>query len=434
RKAAEEHPFIINHNKSVNMTLSLGIASYPEMASSDSDLVRKADLAMYEGKRLGKNRVVLYSPQLEGSKKLDDRKKGINLNSIDFFMEAIRSLADTRKLMSSLLNILLPSLDSDQSLYFEIDPEAKKVTLVTSQFALGSKPDDCCISLPFSSKFKECIAQLQTPGYLSAEEKHQLMISIPNGPTYPWNYVYCHPHRFSNSSTAFLLLFLADKKTLVGESSLSTPLANHLDEAIELISLGLGAQQQQRSFYRLAAHKLISLSETNLPYYQHHSTKVSLLLTKFSQQLELADNITRSLADTAYFYDLGLMSISSDILLKDTPLTSSERKICQRHPLISWEIARFSPSPIELDKPAILHHHESYDGSGYPNQLSGNNIPITARILALVDTYAAITSQRPYRKARSSEQAIQEISTLAGIRFDPTLAEEFCGFIKTAQA
>ncbi len=434
RKAAEEHPFIINHNKSVNMTLSLGIASYPEMASSDSDLVRKADLAMYEGKRLGKNRVVLYSPQLEGSKKLDDRKKGINLNSIDFFMEAIRSLADTRKLMSSLLNILLPSLESDQSLYFEIDPEAKKVTLVTSQFALGSKPDDCCISLPFSSKFKECTAQLQTPGYLSAEEKQQLMISIPNGPTYPWNHVYCHPHRFSNSSTAFLLLFLADKKTLVGESSLSTPLANHLDEAIELISLGLRAQQQQRSFYRLAAHKLISLSETNLPYYQHHSTKVSQLLTKFSQQLELADNITRSLADTAYFYDLGLMSISNDILLKDTPLTSNERKICQRHPLISWEIARFSPSPIELDKPAIIHHHESYDGSGYPNQLSGNNIPITARIMALVDTYAAITSQRPYRKARSSEQAIQEISALAGIRFDPTLAEEFCGFIKTAQA
>ena len=434
RKAAEEHPFIINHNKSVNMTLSLGIASYPEMASSDSDLVRKADLAMYEGKRLGKNRVVLYSPQLEGSKKLDELKKGINLNSIDFFMEAIRSLADSRKLMSSLLNILLPSPDSDQSLYFEIDLEAKKVTLITSQSALRSKPDDCCISLPFSSTLKECLTQLQTPRHLSTEEKHQVMISIPNGPTYLWDHVYCHPHQFSDSSTAFLLLFLADNKIPMGKSSPSTMLTNHLDEAIELISLGLKTQQKQRSFYRLAAHKLISLSETNLPYYQHHSTKVSRLLAEFSQQLELADNITRSLADTAYFYDLGLMSISSDILLKDTPLTNNERKICQRHPLISWEIAKFSPSPIELDKAAILHHHESYDGSGYPDQLSGNNIPITARILALVDTYEAITSKRPYRKARSSEQAIQEISALAGIRFDPTLTKEFCSFVKTAQA
>ncbi|NIA18965.1 MAG: diguanylate cyclase [Xanthomonadaceae bacterium] len=434
RKAAEEHPFIINHNKSVNITLSLGIASYPEMASSDYDLVRKADLAMYEAKRLGKNRVVLYSPQLEGSKKLDDRKKGINLNNIDFFMEAIRSLADTRKLMSSLLSILLPSLDSDQSLYFEIDLEAKKVTLITSQSTLRSKPDNCCISLPFSSKFKECMTQFQTPRHLSTEEKHQLMISIPNGPTYPWDHVYCHPHRMSNTSTAFLLLFLADKKTPMGESLSSTLLTNHLNEAIELISFGLKAQQQQHSFYRLAAHKLISLSEIKLPYYQHHSAKVSRLLAQFSQQLELAEDITRSLADTAYFYDLGLMSISSNILLKDTPLTNNERKICQRHPLISWEIARFSPSTIKLDKAAILHHHESYDGSGYPDQLSGNNIPITARILALVDTYAAITSKRPYRKARSSEQTIQEISALAGIRFDPTLAKEFCSFVKAAHA
>jgi len=434
RKAVEEHPFIINHNKSVNMTLSLGISSYPEMAGSNHDLVQKADLAMYEAKRLGKNRVALYSPQLESSEKLDDRKKGINLNSIDFFMEAIRSLADTRKLMSSLLNILLPSLDSDQSLYFEIDQEAKKVTLITNQFALRSKPGDCCISLPFSSKLKETMTKLETPGYLSIEEKNQLMISIPNGPTYPWNHVYCHPHRLSNSSTAFLLLFLADKKTAVKESSPSSLSTKHLDEAIELISFGLKAQQQQRSFYRLAVHKLISLSETNLPYYQDHSTKVSRLLAEFSKQLELDDNISNSLADTAYFYDLGLMSINSDILLKDTPLTNNERKICQRHPLISWEIARFSPNPIELDKQAILHHHESYDGSGYPNQLSGNNIPITARILALVDTYAAITSKRPYRKAKSSGQAIQEISALAGIRFDPTLTKEFCSFVKTGQA
>jgi len=434
RKAVEEHPFIINHSKSVKMTLSLGISSYPEIASSDHDLVQKADLAMYEAKRLGKNRVALYSPQLEDAKKLDDHKKGINLNRIDFILEAIRSLADTGKLMSSLLNILLPSLDSGPSLYFEIEPEAKRVTLITDQYALRPKPDDCCISLPLSAKLTEWAAKVTTPGYLSTEEKNQLMISIPEGATYPWDHVYCHPHRFSNSAAAFLILFPAEEKT-APEGNSPLPLsADHLDEAVEFISFGLKAQQQQRSFYRLAVRKLISLTEANSPYYQHHSTKVSHLLAEFSKRLELDTNISNALVDTAYFYDLGLMSINNDILLKDTPLTNNERKICQRHPLISWEIARFSPGPVKLDKEAILHHHECYDGSGYPDQLSANNIPITARILALVDTYAAITSKRPYRKAKSSQQAIQEISALAGIRFDPTLAKEFCSFVKTAQA
>lgn len=432
RKAMEEHPFSINHSKTVNMTLSLGIASYPEVANSDNDLVRKADMAMYEAKRLGKNKVVLYSPQLEGAKEQEELDKGINLNSIDFFMEAMRSLADARKLMHSLLNILLPNLNTEQSLYMEIDRETQQITLLTNQPTNHSHADDCCLHLPLSPKLQESLSHLQTRGYLSTEIKQQLMVSIPNGPTYPWNHVYCHPCQCDHASNAFLLLFLGGEYTLLREGS--TQLSKHLDEAVELISQGLKVQQQQRSFYRLAARKLITLSETHLPYYQHHSNRVSSLLAGFTKQLELASDVTRTLADTAYFYDLGLMSISNDILLKNTPLTYSEREICQRHPLISWEIARFSPKSIELDKSAILHHHEAYDGSGYPHQLSGSSIPITARILALVDSYTAMTSPRPYRKAKNSEQAIKEISTLAGIRFDPILTDEFCRFVKNGVA
>ncbi len=434
RRAVEEHPFPINHNTTVAMTLSLGIASYPEVASSDSDLVRKADMALYEAKRLGKNKVVLYSPQLEGIEKREGGSKGINLNSIDFFMEAMRSLADARKLMRSLLNILLPAYHTKQALYVEIDQKVQQITLLTSQPTGRSHHDECYVSLPFSSKLNELLSQLQTYGYLPADIKQQLMVLIPKGPTYPWNHVYCHPYQCTDSTDAFFLLFLGEKETQLEEKINSSSLGKHLDEAIELISRGLKMQQQQRSFYRLAARKLIALSETHLPYYQHHSYRVSSLLAGFAKQLELADDLTHSLSDTAYFYDLGLMSISSDILLKDTPLTHNERKICQRHPLISWEISRFSPKPIEPDKSAILHHHEAYDGSGYPHQLSGSNIPITARILALVDSYAAMTSMRPYRKAKESKQAIKEISVLAGSRFDPVLTSEFCRFVETTQA
>jgi len=434
RKAVEEHPFSINHGKTVNMTLSLGIASYPEVASSNSELVRKADLALYEAKRLGKNKVVLYSPQLEGTGEREGRSKGINLNSIDFFMEAMRSLADARKLMRSLLNILLPTCNTKQALYLEINQKTQQITLLTSQATIRNHLDGCCLFLPFSPKLQESLFQLRTSGYLPIEVKQQLMISIPNGPTYPWNHVYCHPYRGIDSSDAFLLLLLGEKEAQLEEKMSSSPLGKHLNEAIELISRGLKVQQHQRSFYRLAAQKLIALSETHLPYYQHHSNRVSSLLAGFARQLELADNLTHSLADTAYFYDLGLMSISSDILLKSAPLTHNEREICQRHPLISWEIARFSPKPIAPDKSAILHHHEAYDGSGYPHQLFGSNIPMTARILALVDSYVAMTSKRPYRKAKNSQQATEEISALAGSRFDPILTSEFCRFIKTSEA
>ncbi len=129
-------------------------------------------------------------------------------------------------------------------------------------------------------------------------------------------------------------------------------------------------------------------------------------------------------------YDLGLTQINEKILLKTEKLSASEQTIIRTHPFPGVGLI----NNIETDKTvkkSILHHHEKYDGSGYPDGLRGDNIPLISRVLAVADTYMAITTDRPYRKASTKKEAIEQIITGAGRQFDPKVID---AFIKTIRS
>lgn len=124
-------------------------------------------------------------------------------------------------------------------------------------------------------------------------------------------------------------------------------------------------------------------------------------------------------------HDLGKIGLPDAILLKPGPLTDSEMKRMTEHPFIGAQLLERLPYLSGIARDVVLHHHERWSGAGYPHGLRGEQIPLAARVFALADAFDAMTNDRPYRRALSLEQALEEIEAGAGGQFDPELARAF---------
>lgn len=164
--------------------------------------------------------------------------------------------------------------------------------------------------------------------------------------------------------------------------------------------------------------------EAKDPYTKGHSERVSIFSVELAKKLRLSHKDEWNINVAGILHDIGKIGIDEAILNKPGKLTPEEYEKVKKHPIISLKILE----PIEfLDeiKPLILHHHEWYDGNGYPESISGNNIPLGSRILAVADTVEAMTSNRAYRKALDVDIVINELKHFSGTQFDPTLANAF---------
>ncbi len=167
------------------------------------------------------------------------------------------------------------------------------------------------------------------------------------------------------------------------------------------------------------------------PVTELHCQRLAGLVARVGVRLGLDVDERDALAYGALLHDVGKIGIPESILQKPGPLTTEERTILRRHPEIGEEICR----PLGLSRtvlPVIRHHHERWDGTGYPDRLQGWEIPLGARVVGLVDAFDAMTHDRPYRAAHSSEEALDEIRSRAGRQFDPELAKLFEAEIELA--
>ncbi len=169
---------------------------------------------------------------------------------------------------------------------------------------------------------------------------------------------------------------------------------------------------------------LISVINAKDRYTYGHSERVVLYCRLLSDKLELDENDKKILIYSAYMHDIGKINISKEILTKRMPLSDEEWKTLKKHPEDGIEIIKPVKS-LEAVVPIILHHHEKYNGTGYPNNLKGNEIPYLARVLCVVDSFDAMTSNRPYNVRKTYEEAMEEIKKYKGIQFDPEIAEKF---------
>ncbi|WP_138203028.1 bifunctional diguanylate cyclase/phosphohydrolase [Haloimpatiens lingqiaonensis] len=169
---------------------------------------------------------------------------------------------------------------------------------------------------------------------------------------------------------------------------------------------------------------LISIINAKDRYTYGHVERVVVYCKLMAEQLHLSEKERKILIYGAYMHDIGKINIPEEVINKRMPLTKEEWEMLKQHPQNGVDIIK----PVESLKdtmPLILHHHERYDGSGYPDGLRGKNIPYLARVLTVVDSFDAMTSNRPYNTKKSYDEAIEELRKCSGTQFDSILAEEF---------
>ena len=218
------------------------------------------------------------------------------------------------------------------------------------------------------------------------------------------------------SSLAILLAFLYVKLQLVGLAILLLPL--FLVRQLYQMNLQLQTEMEEK------LELMVKAMEARDPYTSGHSRRVAEYSSALARELGMSardqDNIRRA----ALLHDVGkIYEEFAPILRKEARLSPEERIVMQTHVLRSAElvatVGRLRGTVLDV----IRHHHENYDGSGYPDGLVGGDIPMGARIIMVADTIDAMTTDRPYRKALTLQRAIDELKKYAGQQFDPTLVE-----------
>lgn len=192
----------------------------------------------------------------------------------------------------------------------------------------------------------------------------------------------------------------------------------------------LESRRRQTERISLQTIKTLSVTvETKNVYTNGHSQRVADYSALIAGALGWDDKRINNLRNAAYMHDVGMIGIPDSIVNKPTRLTEEEYAIIQRHTLIGADILK-DITLIEHVAEVAHYHHERYDGTGYPEGLSGEEIPIEARIVAVADSYDAMNSKRIYRNALEKEKIIEELESCSGTQFDPVIAELFVRLIR----
>lgn len=164
--------------------------------------------------------------------------------------------------------------------------------------------------------------------------------------------------------------------------------------------------------------------EARDPWSSGHAARVAALAEVVAARLGLDEDEVESLRVGAALHDIGKLAVSQDVLGKRGPLTEEEAEEVRSHPTLGARMLGLI-EPFRHAVPCVLHHHERWDGRGYPEGRMGAEIPIGARILAVADAFDAMTSDRPYRPALAPERAVAELERCSGSQFDPEVVAAF---------
>lgn len=181
--------------------------------------------------------------------------------------------------------------------------------------------------------------------------------------------------------------------------------------------------------YSATTEALIMAIDAKDNYTKEHCARVSNLMVEFAKQLGLSEDKQELLRKISQLHDIGKIGVREEVLNKPGRLTPEEWEEIKHHPFVGYQIIQ----PVEFlgeGRDVMLYHQERYDGKGYPAGLKGEEIPLGARMLAIVDSYDAMITDRPYRKKLPLKEVFSELKKYSGIQFDPKLVKIFMKMIK----
>lgn len=202
----------------------------------------------------------------------------------------------------------------------------------------------------------------------------------------------------------------------------------HLAENLRTKIVSIQKDRDKIFFNTLTS--LTNALEQKDKYTKNHSEMVGRLSEKICQEYTNDENFTEDVVIAGRLHDIGKIGIQDDILLKKGSLTDEQYELIKKHPEMSYKIIK----PVDIFgkiSDYVLHHHERWNGNGYPHKLKGRSIPIGSRVLAVADTFNALVSNRPYRQAKSIEYALQILFDGKSIEFDQEIVEILFKLIKT---
>lgn len=199
-------------------------------------------------------------------------------------------------------------------------------------------------------------------------------------------------------------------------------------------SAGIGMEnarllKQLQQTYVSTLNSLISVIEAKDAYTKGHTERVAAYAVAIANRLRLSEEARRRITFGSLLHDIGKLGVMENVLHKEGKLDADEWELLKSHPEVGAQIVdkmEFLTGTAEI----VKHHHESYDGRGYPDGLKGEEIPLGARIVTVADSFDAMTTNRSYRKALSSEQAIRRLQACAGTQFDPRVVRVFVDYLR----
>jgi len=203
------------------------------------------------------------------------------------------------------------------------------------------------------------------------------------------------------------------------------PAATNSQFEIASLRLRLKEAEEQQAGLRnslvCAFNQLLDLKDLNTGV---HSTRLAEWALRIARKLNIPEDQLYQVEVAALLHDVGKVGVPDAILKKNGPLTAEERALINRHPEYSWSILRLLPGFQDASLYA-LHHHESFDGSGYPAGLEGTAIPLVSRIVSVIDAYDAMVSHRCYREGLPHEEAVRRLLASSSKQFDAEVVQVF---------
>lgn len=333
----------------------------------------------------------------------------------------IAQLSDLHSLLERIMSSAKKVMRAEASSLFLLDAKANQLYIESAQGEAGEQIKQ--IRLPVGKGVAGWVAQKGKPELVpDAYQDSRFNPEFDKKTGFRTKSIVCVPLEYNGRTTGVIQIINSlDKETFEEEDvDYMVALAGQAAVAIENARL----LKDNKDLFRDVVMALVKLIDSRFQFFNGHSVRVATCSTLIARMMGLQGDTLDRIQITALLHDIGRLQIPEHLLAKPAALTPEELKVVRMQPVFGAKFVQ-GISQLNYAVPSIMFHMEHFNGKGYPKGLSGENIPMFARIIGLASAFDAMCSDRPYRKAMDINTARNKVSTMSGSQFDPNVVKAF---------